>query len=95
MIRYIIALKELGINNSNLITLLESYSSDIKKMFTDDSIFETSLEIMACREYFSNQKEVKESLVKADRILEKSKKLEIKVTYYTDRNYPKELSQNC
>ena len=93
MIRYIIALKELGINNSNLITLLESYSSDIKKMFTDDSIFETSLEIMACREYFSNQKEVKESLVKADRILEKSKKLEIKVTYYTDRNYPKELSQ--
>lgn len=40
MIRYIIALKELGINNSNLITLLESYSSDIKKMFTDDSIFE-------------------------------------------------------
>ena len=40
-------------------------------MFTDDSIFETSLEIMACREYFSNQKEVKESLVKADRILEK------------------------
>ena len=36
MIRYIIALKELGINNSNLITLLESYSSDIKKIFTDD-----------------------------------------------------------
>ncbi len=93
MIRYIIALKELGINNSNLITLLESYSSDIKKMFIDDSIFETSLEFMACQEYFSNQKDVKKSLVKADQILEKSKKLGIKITYYTDKNYPKELSQ--
>lgn len=93
MIRYVIALRELGISNYKLITLLEEYSSDIEMMFKDDSIFETSLELMTCQEYFSNKKLVKESLFKADEILEKNKELKIKTTYYTDRNYPKELSK--
>ena len=66
MIRYVIALRELGISNYKLITLLEEYSSDIEMMFKDDSIFETSLELMTCQEYFSNKKLVKESLFKAD-----------------------------
>ena len=39
MIRYVIALRELGISNYKLITLLEEYSSDIEMMFKDDSIF--------------------------------------------------------
>ena len=93
MIRYVIALSELGIKNNNLIFLLQSYSSDIEKMFTDSSVFEERLEFMAYKEYFSNKNKVDEVLLKADTILEKNKELNIKVTFYTDKNYPKELKK--
>lgn len=93
MIRYVIALSELGIKNNNLIFLLQSYSSDIEKMFTDSSVFEERLEFMAYKEYFSNKNKVDEVLLKADTILEKNKELNIKVTFYTDKNYPKELTR--
>lgn len=93
MIQYVIALSELGIKNSNLISLLQSYSSDIEKMFTDSSVFEERLEFMAYKEYFSDKNKVDEVLLKADTILEKNKELNIKVTFYTDKNYPKELKK--
>lgn len=93
MIRYVIALSELGIKNNNLISLLQSYSSDIEKMFTDSSVFEGHLELMAYQEYFSNKDLVNESLLKADAILEKNKELDIKTTFYADKNYPKELAK--
>lgn len=75
MIRYVIALSELGIKNNNLIFLLQSYSSDIEKMFTDSSVFEERLEFMAYKEYFSDKNKVDEVLLKADTILEKTKNL--------------------
>lgn len=93
MIRYVIALSELGIKNNNLIFLLQSYSSDIEKMFTDSSVFEERLEFMAYKEYFSDKNKVDEVLLKADTILEKNKEFNIKVTFYTDKNYPKELKK--
>lgn len=93
MIRYVIALSELGLKNNNLISLLQSYSSDIEKMFTDSLVFEGRLELMAYQEYFSNKDLVNEALLKADTILEKNKELDIKVTFYTDKNYPKELAK--
>lgn len=93
MIRYVIALSELGLKNNNLISLLQSYPSDIEKMFTDSSIFENRLELMVYQEYFLNKDLVNNSLIKADTILEKNKKLDIKVTFYTDKNYPKELAK--
>lgn len=93
MIQYVIALSELGIKNNNLISLLQSYSSDIEKMFTDSSVFEERLEFMAYKEYFSNKNKVDEVLLKVDTILEKNKELNIKVTFYTDKNYPKELTR--
>lgn len=93
MIRYVIALSELGLKNNNLISLLQSYSSDIEKMFTDSLVFEGRLELMVYQEYFSNKDLVNEALLKADTILEKNKELDIKVTFYTDKNYPKELAK--
>lgn len=93
MIRYVIALSELGLKNNNLISLLQSYSSDIEKMFADSSVFEGHLELMAYQEYFSNKDLVNEALLKADTILEENKELDIKVTFYTDKNYPKELAK--
>lgn len=93
MIRYVIALSELGLKNNNLISLLQSYSSDIEKMFTDSLVFEGRLELMAYQEYFLNKDLVNEALLKADTILGKNKELDIKVTFYTDKNYPKELAK--
>lgn len=93
MIRYVIALSELGLKNNNLISLLQSYSSDIEKMFTDSTVFEDRFELMAYQEYFSNKDLVSEALLKADTILEKNKEFNIKVTFYTDKNYPKELAK--
>lgn len=93
MIRYVIALSELGLKNNNLISLLQSYSSDIEKMFTDSLVFEGRLELMAYQEYFSNNDLVSEALLKANTILEKNKEFNIKVTFYTDKNYPKELAK--
>lgn len=93
MIRYVIALSELGLKNNNLISLLQSYSSDIEKMFADSTVFEDRFELMAYQEYFSNKDLVSEALLKADTILEKNKEFNIKVTFYTDKNYPKELAK--
>lgn len=93
MIRYVMALSELGLKNNNLISLLQSYSSDIEKMFTDSLVFEGRFELMAYQEYFLNKDLVNEALLKADTILEKNKELDIKVTFYTDKNYPKELAK--
>lgn len=93
MLRYVIALSELGLKNNYLISILQSYSSDIVKMFNNSSIFEERFELIAYQEYFSNSDFVNEALSKADMILSKNKKLGIKTTYYTAKTYPKELSK--
>ena len=85
MIRYVIALSELGIKNSDLIFLLQNYFSDIVEMFTDSLVFESRLELMAYGEYFSNKDLVDQALLKADTILEKNKALAIKTTFYTQK----------
>lgn len=93
MIRYVIALNELGIKNYNLICLLQNYFSEIEKMFKDNSIFESKFELIEYQNFFSDNELVKKALFNADAILEKNKKLNIKATFYTDKNYPKELSK--
>ena len=93
MIRYIIALSELGVKNNNLITLLQNYFADIEKLFTDNSIFERRLEFIEYQKYFFNKDLVRVALLNADAILEKNKELNIKVTFYTDKNYPEELAK--
>ena len=62
-------------------------------MFTDSLVFESRLELMAYGEYFSNKDLVDQALLKADTILEKNKELDIKTTFYTQKNYPKELAK--
>ena len=55
MIRYIIALSELGLKNHDLIFLLQNNITYIEKMFYDSSLFESHLELMIYQEYFSNK----------------------------------------
>ena len=93
MIRYIIALSELGLKNHDLIFLLQNNITYIKKMFYDSSLFESHLELMIYQEYFSNKEQINNALLKADSILEINKNLNIKVTFYTDTNYPQELAK--
>ena len=93
MIRYIIALSELGLKNHYLIFLLQNNITYIKKMFYDSSLFESHLELMIYQEYFSNKEQINNALLKADSILEINKNLNIKVTFYTDTNYPQELAK--
>lgn len=93
MLRYVIALSELGVKNSDLIFLLQDYSSDVEGMFKDNSVFEYRLELMTYQEYFSNSDLVEKALLKADLILEKNKEFGIKTVIYTEKNYPKELAR--
>lgn len=71
MIKYVIALRELGIKNKDLLFLLQNYSSGIEKMFTDESVFENHFELILYQEYFLNKDLVNEALLKADGILKK------------------------
>ena len=73
MIRYIIALSELGLKNHDLIFLLQNNITYIKKMFYDSSLFESHLELMIYQEYFSNKEQINNALLKADSILEINK----------------------
>ncbi len=93
MIRYIIALNELGIKNNNLISILESHSSDIITMFEDMSIFNNQLDLASYYEIFHNKAAVDEALAKANSILHRNDELGIKTTYYTASTYPKELAK--
>lgn len=93
MVRYVIALNELGLKKDNLRTLLKDHMSDIKRMFNDMTIFKESFELIAYQQYFNNDHLVKLALSKADTILSRNEECGIKTTYYTDKNYPKELAK--
>ena len=93
MVRYVIALNELGLKKDDLRTLLKDHMSDIKRMFNDMTIFKESFELIAYQQYFNNDHLVKLALSKADTILSRNEECGIKTTYYTDKNYPKELAK--
>ena len=97
MIRYVIALSELGLKNNNLISLLQSYSSDIEKMFTDSLVFEGRLELMAYQEYFLNKDLVNEAerklLVRAINCLSSREKMIVQMRYGLDSHDGQEKTQ--
>lgn len=93
MIRYIIALREMGIKNNRILNLLSNNSSDIIEMFTDDSIFESRFELLEYRDVFADKVLINDALEKADIIIAKDRDLKIKETYYTSDSYPKELAK--
>lgn len=93
MIRYIIALSEMGIKNNRILSLLSNNSSDIIEMFVDDSIFESRFELLEYRDVFADKELIKDALKKADIIIAKDRELKIKETYYTSDSYPKELAK--
>ena len=94
MTRYIIALSELGLNNTNLISLLIQHPCDIVNMFENknQNLFEKYLDLLPYYDLFSDSAAVASSLSKADDILAKNKKLGIKTSYLTASSYPKEIA---
>lgn len=95
MIRYVIALSELGIKNNNLISLLLEHSLEIEDMFNMESshVFNKNLELMSYFDIFSNKVAVNEALSKADAILYRNEEFGIKTTYFTASTYPVALSK--
>lgn len=93
MIRYIIALSELGIKNVDLLFLLQNYPFNIENMFMNNSVFENHFELISYQGFFLDKNLVDKALLKADEILKKSRELNIKITYYTEERYPKELAK--
>lgn len=95
MTRYIIALSEMGVKNSNIVVLLREYSSEIMSMFDDGlrNVFDNNLELLCYAELFMDKQLVRDSLARADNILIENKKLGIKTTYLTADTYPVELSK--
>lgn len=93
MIQYIIALHELGLKNNDLLFLLQNYSSEIERMFSDNLIFDNRIELITYQGYFGDKDLVIKALSKANMILERNKVLNIKTTFYTDKNYPDNLKK--
>lgn len=95
MTRYIIALLELGIKNSNILSLLQEHFSDIKSMFNNEKthVINNNLDLLLYSGFFNDSAKVNNALEKADNILKKNIELEIKTTYFTNPAYPKELAQ--
>ena len=86
MIQYIIALHELGLKNNDLLFLLQNYSSEIERMFSDNLIFDNRIELITYQGYFGDKDLVIKALSKANMILERNKVLNIKTTLYTLKN---------
>lgn len=94
MIRYVIALAELGIKNNSLISLLLEHGSEIVDMFdTQSQVFDKNLDLLFYCDIFNDRIKVSKALSKADLIICRNKELNIKVTYYTAITYPRELAK--
>ena len=95
MTRLIIALRELGFKNREILALLAEHKNEIEKLFQSALLgnVEPSLEMLPFSKTFSNRKNVERALDKADFILEENKKYGIKTTYYSQEDYPKNLSK--
>ena len=93
MTRLIIALRELGFKNREILALLAEHKNEIEKLFQSALLgnVEPSLEMLPFSKTFSNRKNVELALDKADFILEENKKYGIKTTYFSQEDYPKSI----
>lgn len=94
MIRYVIALSELGLSNGDLLYLLADHFSKIRDMFLlpPNEVMESDLALLPYQSLFADRDALKRALLKADAILNKNSALHIKTTFYTDPSYPSSLT---
>lgn len=94
MKKYIIAMKLLKIKNSMIIELLTFLSDNkVKELFSDryKEVIEGNINLLPYIEYFEERQKVKQALSEAEKIIEKSKAMNIKILTINQRNYPKSL----
>lgn len=92
---YIIALKELGVDNNTLCLLLNTLNlSDFTDIFKGryiDIQFKYSLDLNKYSSKLSNLTSLSNSLLKAEDIIKNSKKNKIKILLITNKRYPQNL----
>lgn len=94
MKKYAIALKNLNLEDSIIINIIEKYTEqELKEVFNNKriSIFSDNLELYKYKEVFENDVLLDEALEKAKHILKENDKHKIRTILYTNRSYPLNL----
>lgn len=96
MKEYVIALKELNIEDKEIIRMMEEFREDqFKDIFLncDSTIIDSDLALIKYREIFSNTKKLKDALERALHILHENKSHGIRTIIYCDKIYPENLKK--
>lgn len=95
--KYYIALYLLGITNIELINIMEQIpESQLKNIFQSNLIelqYKYNLSLEKYYKVLSNKEKIEAVLKKADKIIQESKVLNIKIIPYISRYYPKQLKE--
>lgn len=93
MKKYIIALKEMGIKDKNIIQILNECSQEeILGIFNrSDELMLSNVALAECFSVFSDKIRTQNALKRAERILEENHEQNIKTAIYGDEKYPRQL----
>lgn len=93
MEKYIIALKEMGIKDKNIIQILNECSQEeILGIFNrNDELMLSNVALAECFSVFSDKIRTQNALKRAERILEENHEQNIKTAIYGDEKYPRQL----
>lgn len=93
MEKYIIALKEMGIKDKNIIQILNECSQEeILGIFNrSDELMLSNVALAECFSVFSDKIRTQNALKRAERILEENHEQNIKTAIYGDEKYPRQL----
>lgn len=93
MEKYIIALKEMGVKDADILQIIQNCSrEDLISAFDGEkeSVL-SNMALASCGDFFNNEVSLKATLKKATFILEKNRDNGIKTTIYGFETYPKQL----
>lgn len=93
MEKYIIALKEMGIKDKNILQILSECSEEeiIRAFDRDDDLILSNIALAECSSVFADKIQTQMAIERAEKILEENHKKSIKTTIYGDERYPKQL----
>lgn len=94
MEKYVIALKEMGIKDKNILQILNECSQEeiLRAFDRDDDLILSNMALAECSSAFADKIQVQRSIVRAEQILEENHEKNIKTSIYGDEKYPKQLT---